>query len=115
MYPGYALNGAGFALHSHNFYLQLVVEMGIFALILFLLIIFSSYKQIVSVREKNSVNKNVALAVGGALIGYMFEGMAEHVWYNYRMILIFWIYLAILQSGVRIAKDRRTAIDLIKE
>lgn len=115
VYPGYALNGAGFALHSHNFYLQLVVEMGIFALILFLLIIFSSYKQIVSVKEKNSVNKNVALAVGGALIGYMFEGMAEHVWYNYRMILIFWIYLAILQSGVKIAKDRRTAINSIKE
>ena len=29
VYSGYALNGAGFALHSHNFYIQLVVDMGI--------------------------------------------------------------------------------------
>ena len=59
-----------------------------------------SFKQIASLKDNNSVNKNVALAIGGALIGYLFQGIAENLWYNYRMVLIFWIYLAILQSGV---------------
>ena len=104
IYQNYALNGAGFALHSHNFYIQLVVEMGILGLVLFVAIIFMSYKQIVSIRDKNSVNKNVALAIGGALIGYLFQGMAENLWYNYRMVFIFWIYLAILQSGVMVSQ-----------
>ena len=105
VYQNYALNGAGFALHSHNFYLQLVVEMGIIALILFILIVFSSFKQIVSIKQKNSVNKNVAIAVGGALIGYLFQGVAENLWYNYRMILIFWILIGILQSGAMLSNN----------
>ena len=105
VYQNYALNGAGFALHSHNFYLQLVVEMGVIALILFILIVFSSFKQIVSIKHKNSVNKNVALAAGGALIGYLFQGVAENLWYNYRMILIFWILIGILQSGAMLSSN----------
>ena len=67
---------------------------------MFVAIIFMSFKQIASLKDNNSVNKNVALAIGGALIGYLFQGIAENLWYNYRMVLIFWIYLAILQSGV---------------
>ena len=115
VYQNYALNGAGFALHSHNFYIQLVVEMGIFALILFLLIMFSAYKGIISIQSKKSANKDVALAIGGALIGYMFQGMAENLWYNYRMVLIFWIYLALLQTGINVTRSDLTTVDSIKE
>ena len=111
IYQNYALNGAGFALHSHNFYIQLVVEMGILGLVVFAAIIFMAFKQIASLKDKNSVNKNVALAIGGALIGYLFQGVAENLWYNYRMVLIFWIYLAILQSGV-ILSQKENCIEL---
>ena len=114
VYQNYALNGAGFALHSHNFYIQLVVEMGILGLILFLLIILSTYKQIISIKERNTINKNVTIAMGGALIGYLFQGVAENLWYNYRMVLIFWIYLGILQSGVNITNKNAVSLDSIK-
>ncbi len=107
IYQNYALNGAGFALHSHNFYIQLVVEMGILALIVFIAIIFVSFKQITLIKDKNSVNRNVALAIGGALIGYLFQGIAENLWYNYRMVLIFWIYMSILQSGTILSQGQK--------
>ncbi len=113
VYQNYALNGAGFALHSHNFYIQLVVEMGILGIILFLLIILSAYKQIISIKE-NTINKNVAIAMGGALIGYLFQGVAENLWYNYRMVLIFWIYMGILQSGVNVTKKNLITLDSVK-
>ena len=105
VYQNYALNGAGFALHSHNFYIELVVEMGIFALILFILIVFSSYRRIAAIKEKDTPEKNVSLAIGGALIGYMFQGVAENLWYNYRMILVFWIVLAILNTAGKEKKN----------
>lgn len=114
VYQHYALNGAGFALHSHNFYIELVVEMGILGLIIFLMIIFASYKGIVSIKEKNTVNKNISLAIGGALAGYLFQGVAENLWYNYRMVLIFWIYIAILQSGINVSKKEVVTLDSIK-
>ncbi len=102
VYQKYALNGAGFALHSHNFYIQLVVEMGILGIILFMFIIISSYRRIITMKHKKSVNRNVAIAMGGALLGYLFQGVAENLWYNYRMILIFFVYLGILHSGANI-------------
>ena len=105
IYPNYALNGAGFALHSHNFYIQWVVEMGIFGLLTFLAIILTSYKQITLVKNRNSIFGVVALAMGGALVGILFQGMVENLWYNFRMVLMFWIYLGILQSGVNIANN----------
>ena len=109
VYQKYALNGAGFALHSHNFYIQLVVEMGILGIFLFAMIMISTYRKIVSIKDKNSSNKNIAIAMGGALIGYMFQGIAENLWYNYRMILLFFIYLGILHSGANLAKSESIA------
>lgn len=110
IYPAYALNGAGFALHSHNFYIQWVVEMGVFGLLTFLAIMLTAYKQITKIPEKSSLIRAVTLAMAGAFLGFLFQGMAENLWYNFRMVLIFWIYLGILQSGVNITneKDRVT-------
>ncbi len=118
VYQKYALNGAGFALHAHNFYIQLVVEMGVLGISLFVMIIISAYKKIISIREKKSVNNNIALAMGGALLGYMFQGVAENLWYNYRMILLFFIYLGILESGANLAGSKSVGVicaDGIKE
>ncbi len=106
VYQKYALNGAGFALHAHNFYIQLVVEMGVLGIVLFAMLIISSYRKIISIKEKKSVNHNVALAMGGAILGYLFQGVAENLWYNYRMILLFFIYLGILNSGANLAGSK---------
>lgn len=105
IYPSYALNGAGFALHSHNFYIQWVVEMGIFGLITFAAIILTSYKQITLVKKRNSLIGIVTLAMAGSFLGFLFQGMAENLWYNFRMVLMFWIYLGMLQSGVNIDNE----------
>ena len=118
VYQKYALNGAGFALHAHNFYIQLVVEMGVLGIVSFVALIISAYKKIISIKDKNSVNNNIALAMGGALVGYMFQGVAENLWYNYRMILLFFIYLGILESGANLAGSKSVGVicaDGIKE
>lgn len=104
VYQQYALNGAGFAIHSHNFYIQLVVEMGIFGLVSFVSIIYTAFRRITAARLGDRTLRNFAFAVGGALIGYLFQGMAENLWYNYHMVLIFWIYLALLESGVSLSE-----------
>lgn len=106
VYPHYALGGADFALHSHNFYLQWIVDMGIFGLFLYAGIIATCFTEIYRIREKNTLIRNASLAMGGAMIGYLFQGVAENLWYNYRMILIFWIYMALLESAVWISEKK---------
>ena len=99
IYTRYALSGADFALHAHNFYLQWIVDVGVWGLIIFLSAVLTAYGLIASVKSKNSLMRFVSLGLGCALIGYLFQGMAETQWYNYKMVLIFWFYMAIIQKA----------------
>lgn len=101
-YKMFALPGADFALHSHNFYIQLVTDIGIAGLIAFLLILFNALGS--STTLKNKEIKTITLSGVGVVIGYMFQGIAESLWYNMRMSLMFWILMAFIISGVKIDK-----------
>ncbi len=115
IYPQYALGGADFALHSHNFYLQWIVDMGVMGLITYIGIIVTGFSRIASIKgKKNSLIKNVLLAMAGGLLGYLFHGMAENLWYNYRMILVFWVYFGILQRGTMFLDNNMRKGDIIR-
>lgn len=104
VYSGYALNGAGYALHSHNFYIQLIADVGIGGLIAYILIIWTAYKEISTIKN-NSMIKTVCFAFAGVIAGYLFQGVAESLWYNMRMSLMFWIVMAFIMSGARLDKE----------
>lgn len=114
IYPQYALGGADFALHSHNFYLQWIVDMGIAGIFVYFGIIATALKEIFSVREKDTLIKNVLLAMCGAIFGYLFHGIAENLWYNYRMILVFWIYMGMLESGTLLSDEGAARKEVIR-
>ncbi|MBS7297587.1 MAG: O-antigen ligase family protein [Eubacteriales bacterium] len=107
VYSTYALNGAGYALHAHNFYIQLVVDVGIGGFITYLLIVLTAYKEISTVKN-NYVIKTISLAFVGILAGYMFQGVAESLWYNMRMSLMFWIVMAFVMSGAKLDKEEQS-------
>ena len=100
-YANYALNGAGFALHSHNFYIQLVADAGIGGLICYVLLVLTSLREISSVKPGGMI-KCVTIALAGALAGYCFQGIAESLWFNMRMSLMFWTVTAFAVSGARL-------------
>jgi len=102
MYKSYALGGASFALHAHNFYLQWIADMGIGGLYVYALIILTAYKCISKAGKGKSLTNYVCYAVAGSLVGYLFQGIAETMWYNYHMILIFWIFMAFIETAAHI-------------
>lgn len=105
IYPKYALNGAEYALHSHNFYLQWIVDMGFGGLIVYLGMILTAFSCILRARKTSGFSKTAALAFSGGLCGYLFHGMAENLWYNYRMVLVFFIYLAMICLTATVGKE----------
>jgi len=105
MYQNYALGGASFALHAHNFYLQWIADMGIGGLLLYVIIILTIFKSIVTINKSDRFMKLAGYAVAGSLAGYLFQGMAETMWYTYRMILIFWIFAAFMQCASYISNS----------
>ncbi len=91
IYPLYSYNNIE-APHSHNLYLQIISQFGILGLIVFMGIVYNFYKDTIisMLKEKNIV---LAGIIAGSL-GFFLESMFDYTWYNYRVILIFWMVIA---------------------
>lgn len=91
IYPIYSYNNVS-APHSHNLFLQMNVEYGIVGLIIFLGVLYHFYKETIisMLKEKNVV---LASFIAG-MSGYLLQSLFDNTWYNYRVVLIFWMFLA---------------------
>ncbi len=102
IYPKYALAGANYALHSHNLFLQLWVETGIAGIVSFLALVLAFMRQSLSLacyRSRSRLTGAVVIALAAGLLGFLFQGLTDNVWYNYKMVLMFWIVLAFAGSA----------------
>lgn len=96
VYPFYSYN-AIIAPHSHNTYLQLTVEAGIGALIVFIVLNALFLKKLQSVYkldDKKSLNSTAALAIGSGMIAFLAQSMTDYTFYNYRVMCIFFMLMA---------------------
>lgn len=96
VYPFYSYN-AIIAPHSHNTFLQLTVEAGVGALILFIVlqVVFAQKMQSVyKLDDKKSRNSTAALAIGAGVVGFLAQSMFDYTFYNYRVMCIFFMVMA---------------------
>ncbi len=95
IFQKYALS-ASYALHSHNFYLQILIDLGIAGFILILCVIFSFYKNLLANNKFLTDNfvKTFKISLCAGFTGYLIQGLADNVWYNYRIFFLFWIIIA---------------------
>lgn len=105
IYPIYSYNNIS-APHSHNLFLQLIVEYGIIGLLVFLGVLYNFYKEttIGMLKEKNILTAGIVSGVSGFLLQSLFD----NTWYNYRVVLIFWIVIALglVSTKIKEAKGR---------
>ncbi|MCL2407699.1 MAG: O-antigen ligase family protein [Defluviitaleaceae bacterium] len=99
VYQGYAFHAAE-ALHSHNLFLQIIIEQGIVGIILFAVLVFLFFKYtLIKPRESNdSFLKTASVALAAGMFGYLIQGLTDNVWYNYRIVSYFWLLMAISAS-----------------
>ena len=112
IYPSYALSGIETAPHSHNLFFQVFLELGIFGIAaFFFVIIFAARKCCTYLRHGSQ--REVKLISSAALVGLLAiltQGLTDHVWYNYRVFLMFWVVLSLVSVTVDLAtrEDKRT-------
>ena len=109
IYPFYSYSGI-VAPHSHNLYLQIITENGILGIISFVVIIFVYYKAVIStlITENNKMLKATITGLSAGLFGYLVQGMFDNVWYNYRIVFMFYIIIALTICAVNISKKGET-------
>ena len=104
VYGNYALPGAESAVHSHSLLLQILVDIGIVGVIIFVIIMFMySQKCFVEVKqcERKSKSRTMIIAGLSSIFGVLVVGLADNIWYNYRVFILFWIVLALTSSLAR--------------
>ena len=97
VYPVYSYIGI-IAPHAHNTFLQLLVEGGIGVLLVFLGMMVSFIRKISGVFKncpKYSAESLSILAIGSGVGGFLLQSMFDYTFYNYRMMAMFFMILAI--------------------
>lgn len=108
IYPLHAIGGAEVAYHSHSLYLQFIVEMGIFALIAFLIfvVVLASRGFSFIRRYGNAPEKLMCIALFTGLAAFLIQGTTDFVFYNYRIFLFFWMMTGLAVSYTDFAFEK---------
>ena len=115
-YQKYMLAGVT-AQHSHNFFLQITIELSIVATALMLLIILYSVKDACNVVKNANLNKNkfMIIPLVASFVGVMFEGMVDYLFYNNVIYLTFWVVLALFVAGLNIISSENGLVEEFQE
>lgn len=96
VYPRYSYNEI-VAPHSHNLFLQIVCDAGLMALVVFVLMLFHFFRELCAAfcRERESFTRLHLAAVTAGMLGFLVQAMTDYSFYNYRVMLLFWAFLAL--------------------
>ena len=128
IYPEYSLAGIESAPHSHNLFLQIIVEIGIFGLLVFIAAIimymqsnFSLYNKIQFIKRYKA-DRLLSAAGFCGIVSILAQGMTDYIWYNYRVFFMFWLIFGLTMSIRRSSlaewierEDIEPCIDLVYE
>jgi len=95
VYPAYAYNSIS-APHSHNLYLQVICDAGIIGFALFMAVLYQFYKGTFGAlsREKDKKSRILIISAISAISGFLVQSLFDYTFYNYRVMLLFWVVIA---------------------
>ena len=108
VYPYYSYNGI-VAPHSHNLFLQILVESGIVGILVFAMILLFFLKKMMTGYQvgggKGKFLSVMMTAIAAGVCGFLVQGMFDNCFYNYRVMLVFWQVLGLAMACINVAKE----------
>lgn len=106
IYPQYMMQGI-VAAHSHNVFLQLFVEAGLFGLIGFIAFVLNSIRMnfIAFVKGMDIKIRRIGISVIASILGLLLHGLVDYVFFSNRIIMMFWVLISIGMIGYMLEFD----------
>ena len=113
VYIFYSL-GATFTPHSHNLFLQIFIEMGIVGILVFIGVLACFYRAHANFlrRVKEFRLRVMSAAMIAGVTGFLVQGIFDHAFYNYRVMLTFFIFLGLGIAFTRIVGSESEAAEM---
>ena len=106
LYPQYAVEGIDSVSNSGNLYFEIIINMGIFGLLVFITIVFFFLQSNFSFYNNFGNVPNAIPACGVAvMIFVLIVGFAEYPWQDTHLFLLFWVTLGISTASRRYATE----------
>jgi O-antigen ligase len=107
VFPKYAVAGTEVAPHTHSLYLQIISEMGVFALVSFIVLCCAFFSHFLAYIHRTANKNDRTLAVGFmcSITAFLVQGFTDYVWYNYKIYLLFWIVMGLSLAVIFINED----------
>jgi O-antigen ligase len=107
VYPQYEIAGTP-AAHTHNLYLQILVEAGIVGLALFIWTVINHYRDALAAafRRLDIRTGLVLAALVGGTSGQMLHGFIDNIWYSPKNVMFFWIAIGLAVGISRAAEAK---------
>lgn len=96
----YGIKGSR-AWHSHNMYLEIMAEMGIFGMLTFIWVVLSIFISTIKFAKKTKDRYFSYVSVGllGGFLSIMVHGIAEHILYMPKSVILFWMFAAFISAA----------------
>ena len=106
IYPLFSFEAAN-AYHAHNLFLQEFIELGIVGFaVLVLLLLFFFQRLYSGMRTAPKRFRFLLGAIFGGFAGLLLQGLTDHLWFDYRIVLFFWCFIGIGMATVRVAEKK---------
>jgi O-antigen ligase len=97
VYPLYEIAGTP-TVHAHNLYLQVLVEMGLPGLLVFLWLMRNAFRAGLSLRG-SPYHSGIVLALVAGLVGQVIYGLADNIWYSPKNLFLFWAVVGMIAAS----------------
>lgn len=111
VFPLFAHAGVEASPHAHNLWLQVTSEVGVVGLAV-LMIVFVLFAQIcLGSINKFSPRERMTVSAGMCgIISALVMGLADNIWYNYRVFFVFWCVMALTVAYVNAITSERSEL-----